>query len=213
MNTIKLMLGATLLVLCIPVSFVKASASRATVWEKMAPWHGDVETKEERLARLKVIDIAIDRAVEQATCDKKDKGCKPQWRGAKEDLRWLLIGQAYFETHLAQHVHEDKCRAKLGECDSGKAKSLWQIQKASNALLQQDGPDWWESIGGVDQAATDKAAWAATVILSRTYNRCRSISGAISMYATGKTCFWEEGRKRAIWIGKARAHYAPRIAH
>lgn len=211
MNSMKLMLGVTMLTLCIFASNAQAGAS--SVWSKLTPWHGDVETKEERSGRLATIDIAIDRAVERATTRDKKTG-KPRWRGTKEDLRWILIGQAHFETHLARHVHADQCgkvpESIKGECDNGNAKSLWQIQKTSNAL---SGAGWWESLGGADQEATDRAAWAATVILSRTYNRCRSISGAISMYATGKTCFWEDGPKRARWIKKARAHYAARFAH
>jgi hypothetical protein len=206
-KTLLALLATAFIALVLPAF---AASNPAPVWEKLKAWHGDVETKEDRHARLTMVDISIDRAVERATCDKDEKNCKPLWKGNKEDLRWILIGQSYFETHFAKHVHADECRVKLGECDGGNAKSLWQIQKTSNALPEVG---WWDTIGGIDQASTDRAAWAATRILSRTYNRCKSISGAISMYATGRTCFWEDGPKRARWISRARARYSPRMAH
>ena len=181
--------------------------SAQSVWTSLPAWHGDIEAPADRSARLQRIDLAVTRAVKVATCDGgRIEGCKKEWRYAAADLQWLLIAQAFFETRLAVHVHEDRCRVKIGECDSGRAKSLWQIQATPLVPVQE-----WKTLGGADQASTDAAAIAAMRVLSRNYNRCRSIAGAISGYATGHTCNWKPAQVRARWIRRKRKLYSPRL--
>lgn len=189
----------------------------------LTPWHGDVETEQERRERLDTIATAIAEAVEIATCSlpgevgdsgkagKANKGererpvseeskeeeerCRPMWRGDPRVLAFLLLGQAYFETRLAEHIHAGRCRTKLGECDGGKAISLWQLQSGSHLPKER-----WKTLSGTDLASTRWAALEAARIVGRSHNFCGSMSGAIALYATGKSCKWSPARKRARFV-------------
>ena len=115
-------------------------------------------------------------------------------------LAFMLLGQAFLETRLALHVHQGKCRK--GECDSGKAISLWQLQYGPHLSKEE-----WATFAGTDVDATRRAALEASRALSRGYNYCRSIPGAISLYATGRHCTWEPALKRAYFIQKLLKRY------
>lgn len=195
----------------------------------LTPWYGDVETEQERRERLDTIAVAIAEAVEIATCSttkdsaiqKKDRGrkaerkqsppgkgaaqsetkkeesgeCQRVWQGDPRVLAFLLLGQAYFETRLARHVHAGRCRTKIGECDSGRAISLWQLQAGHHLPKEK-----WETLSGTDLASTRLAALEAAKIVSRSHNFCGSMSGAISLYATGKSCRWAPSKQRVQFI-------------
>ena len=146
---------------------------------QLTPWHGDVETTDDRRARMAV--------VVQASVIAADK---TDWPGPKEELVAALIALARAETELAQHVHAGKCRPD--ECDGGRAATPWQIH---------DGP-WlpkgiWKQMQGSDLQSTILAAtWAAHFLAKGRY-RCGNLKGAYSLYATGRTCHWAPGIKRA----------------
>lgn len=192
----------------------------------LTPWYGDVETEQERRERLETIAVAIAEAVEVATCSKTEKSegkgrakpaadgkrreakaarnksekdepaeCRRLWQGDPRVLAFMLLGQAYFETRLALHVHEGRCRTKLGECDTGRAISLWQLQAGHHLPKEK-----WKTLSGTDLASTRLAALEAAKIVSRSHNFCGSMSGAISLYATGKSCHWAPSQQRARFI-------------
>lgn len=172
-------------------------------------WHGDTETAEERTVRLRMIAEAINIATLHAVCmkdappfpvlegeeDAPAPDCIPVWRGSPRELAFLLLTQAYFETHLAQHVHEGKCRVHLGECDGGKATSLWQLQAGGHLAASR-----WEKLAGTNLAATTHAAYEAGRALSRGRNYCGNVRGAVALYATGRTCRWQPAEKRVSFM-------------
>jgi hypothetical protein len=177
---------------------------------RLSPWYGETETDEERLARLETIAQAINDATLFAVCAKdarplpplpgeakEEEGqpCTPVWRGDARQLAFLLLTQAYFETRLARHVHEGRCRVSQGECDSGRATSLWQLQAGGHLPKER-----WEKLSGADRAATTHAAFEATRALSRGRNHCGNLSGAISLYATGRTCKWQPAQERVAFL-------------
>lgn len=123
------------------------------------------------------------------------KPCTRMWSGDPRVLGFLLLAQAYFETHLARHVHEGKCRAHIGECDSGRAISLWQLQAGPHLPKAE-----WETLGGSDLGATRLAALEATRALSRGANYCGTLRGAIGLYATGQTCNWKPAVRREAFV-------------
>lgn len=177
---------------------------------RLSPWYGDTETEEERLARLETIAQAINSAALRAVCASEGaalpplpgdaqsgepEACAPIWRGDARQLAFLLLTQAYFETRLARHVHEGKCRVKQGECDGGRATSLWQLQAGAHLPKQR-----WEKLSGADLVSTTHAAYEASRALSRGRNHCGSLSGAISLYATGRTCRWKPAQERVAFL-------------
>lgn len=181
------------------------------------PWHGDQESEAERHDRLETIAEAINIATLNAVCAdgapdlpalegvevvENDEPCRPLWRGDVRELAFLLLTQAYFETHLAQHVHEGNCRVHLGECDGGKAASLWQIQYGPHLAKEN-----WEKLKGADLAATANAAFEASRALSRGRNYCGSTAGAISLYATGRTCGWKPAMQRVSFLQRLSARH------
>jgi hypothetical protein len=169
------------------------------------PWHGDVEEPQDRKERLALIAEAISDAVDVATCAKAPLGLQPSeekqppcerlWSGDPRQLGFLLLAQAYFETRLARHVHEGNCRAQSGECDSGRAISLWQLQFGPHLAREE-----WQTLGAATLEATRRAAVHAARSLGRGFNYCRSLRGAISLYATGQTCSWRPATKREAFV-------------
>lgn len=126
------------------------------------------EDPERRLARLEAIAAAIDGASEH-----------PEDRAA-------LLALARHESHLAAYVHEGRCqdgpRGKA-ECDSGRAKGLWQLHGES--------PD-----------DLDGQALRAIQLWRGFRKSCRSsvrdeLEGAFSGYATGGRCGFAGAPHRA----------------
>ena len=161
-------------------------------------WYGDEEPADHRTARLTTITEAIFDVSRAATCaDDEVQDCERIWVGRSSELSFLLLAQAYFETRLALHIHEGKCRSHLGECDSGKAIGLWQLQSGAHLPRER-----WQTLSGTDLEATTRAAHEAARALSRGRNYCRSVAGAISLYATGRTCRWPEAKTRLSLVQK-----------
>ncbi len=155
-------------------------------------WHGDTETPEERTTRLTTIAEAIAEASAKATCTPPaDEDCVPAWPGARRELAFLLLAQAHFETHLARHVHEGRCRVTAGECDGGRAVSLWQLHSGAHLSRER-----WQSLIGAEREPTERAAYEAAKALGRAKNHCGTTRGAIALYATGKSCTWDRASAR-----------------
>lgn len=166
-------------------------------------WYGDLESTEDRVSRLAMIALAIDDASLAAVCGRpEDKSvredapsCIKLWQGDQQELAFLLLTQAFFETRLALHVHQGNCRSHLGECDSGRATSLWQLQ-AGGHLPEEH----WAKLAGTTLESTTLAAREATRALGRGLNYCGSVEGAVSLYATGRTCNWSPAAKRVRFM-------------
>ncbi|MCH2111083.1 MAG: hypothetical protein MK135_17325 [Polyangiaceae bacterium] len=144
--------------------------------------------------------LAAGDATEDSSQEKKK--CKRIWRGSRRELSFLLLGQAFMETRLAKHVHEGKCRAALGECDSGKAISLWQLQYGGHLPKER-----WAQLAGTGLDATRRAALEAATALSRGYNYCHSVTGAVSLYATGQHCNWKPAQKRVKFYKELQSRH------
>jgi hypothetical protein len=193
------------------------------------PWYGDVESSQDRAARLHTIAQAINHASLAAVCSPDapplpplvvpanannaddnqepeeppaEPACTRLWRGEAKELAFLLLTQARYETHLALHVHQGKCRVHLGECDGGKAASLWQLQWGPHLPK-----DEWSQLSGTDLFATTHAAFEAARILSRARNYCGTTTGAIALFGTGRTCEHEPAKKRAAFMKRLLAKY------
>ena len=162
----------------------------------LRPFHLDVETEEERLLRLTTISTAIASAAAEATCEgaPAEAGCQPIYAGNTRELAFLLVSQAYHETRFARHVHEGRCRTNIGECDSGRAIGLWQLQAGAHLPKSR-----WQTLAGSYFDATRRSAIEAARALGRGLNYCRSTRGAIALYATGRKCDWPgaEGRYKS----------------
>lgn len=136
------------------------------------PYHLDTETTEERTERLEVVAESIEVASE----------------GDREVMAFLVM-TAHRETRMAQHVHAGNCRE--GECDNGRAASLWQIQ--SGSWIKQE---TWEGFIGLGLEPTTRAAQHAAMLYRRGVRTCGSPTGAIALYGTGRTCFTKSARIR-----------------
>jgi hypothetical protein len=130
------------------------------------------EPDEEREARLAALASVIEGATKNRT------------------ERAALIVIAWHETHFARYVHEGRCsdgpRGKY-ECDSGRARGLFQIHNAR----------------GFDVPADDAGQAALALRLFRShYERCRHFMpdpmiGAFAAYGSGGMCAptrWAERR-------------------
>jgi hypothetical protein len=172
----------------------------------LQPWYKDAKTEDpaDRAARYAVISHAVNYAVDETTCtgsQKHNPYCKRVWRGTREQLAFLLLTQAYFESRFARNVHAGKCEPY--QCDAYKDKdgkvrhrstSIWQIQASNMVPLSE-----WKRLAGLDQASTNRAALTAAKIISVGYSRCRTIPGAISIYAGIPRCDWPGAKYRTAF--------------
>jgi hypothetical protein len=160
----------------------------------LAPWHGDIETDVARQARLSTIATSIAEA-----------SLNPRWKGSSEDLAIILVMTAHRESHLALHIHQGRCgqhpKSRKGECDGGKAGTLWQIQFGAWFPKKH-----WEKLIGTSPAATTAAAKKAADIMALGRNYCRSTEGAIALYAKG-SCKWRGSKARYREFMKLREKY------
>lgn len=162
----------------------------------LQPYYQDKESVTDRKVRMEIIAEAIDEAVDAHMClndyvSTADDPCTPLWKGNRLELAVMMLNLAWHESALAKHIHEDKCDVKRGECDGGRAKSLWQIQYTPKVKR-----DLWWSLGGVGYTPTFLSAHTAGNILAGAHNGCRTWEGAVASYATGKGCKWSGAAKR-----------------
>jgi hypothetical protein len=177
----------------------------------LSPAYVDNESWEERTARMTVIAKAIDNAGDWATCSGKyvateERSCKVQWSGTKKQLALFLVTKGWWESRFAKNVHEGKC--KPYECDPHKdkkgnithrARTSWQMQFTSFVRDNE-----WKEMVGVDQRATNIAAYVAARILSRARDRCKTDYGTMSGYAGNMGCTWEGVKNRVAFLSKLK---------
>ena len=154
-----------------------------------SPHVEDQETEGERKERMSVIRDAVTEAAR-----------KVPWRHGEKAMTALLLEQGFSESRFAWHIHAGLCKVKQGECDSGKAGSVWQIQHGGWFPKKK-----WEKIIGLDLKATTAAATKAAEILAAGDRKCGSIEGSIALYATGKRCRWSGTKKRMQLYRRIRA--------
>lgn len=160
----------------------------------LPPWYEDrkKESQGARETRLALIAESIVKATDRATChEDTSEECKPKWTAGRESLAIMLVNLAWWESRLALHVHQNRCRVLIGECDAGRARSIWQLQISRQVELER-----WSRIAGTSRTATGEAASAAADVLSMAHARCKTLTGAISMYATGRSCKWKRAPER-----------------
>jgi hypothetical protein len=176
----------------------------------------------EELPRLTTIAEATAQAPESLLCDDsydKEMILKNHklacWKGESERLSWMLYTLSELEGGLKKHIHEGKC--KWDECDpvfkmlpSGekifvrhRARTLWQLHK-TNFLTKQD----WSDIVGTSLESTLLAAQIAGKEISWFKEICGTEKGALSIYATGKTCKWSEAPGRVNKIDSNMKNYS-----
>jgi hypothetical protein len=79
---------------------------------------------------------------------------------------------------------------------------LWQLQAGPHLPEER-----WEKLAGTNLAATTHAAFEAGRALGRGRNYCGTTVGAISLYATGRTCGWKPAKQRATFLQQLSAKY------
>lgn len=163
----------------------------------ITPYFGDHEEPIDRTVRYEVISSSIDTAARYGACEKGDPDCDDRaWVVGDGSIKRLeltaaLIVLGRFESGYARHVHQNRCRVLIGECDNGRARSPWQFQRTELTRRQ-----WW-SYKGADQRSTETAAYAAAIVLGRARANCGSWEGAFAQYATGGACKWKYSAPRA----------------
>jgi hypothetical protein len=173
-----------------------------------APWHEDAkrEAPGDRAARMAVLADGIHEATVRATCQGLEP-CTPIWPGPATELAAALARIGWFESRYASHVHAGRCRRY--ECDATKLKngriifratSTWQLQSSRLVPMAE-----WRTLAGTAQEPTSRAAWAAARVLAASYTRCAmpgqdGLVGAVSLYATGRTCRWPRAAQRVSLI-------------
>jgi len=175
------------------------------------PRHGlDLhEPDADRRARLTMVARSIEAATDAATCSggSRDVYCTPEWSGSREDLAAVLVMLAELESGLARHVQEGRCRIKIGECDSGRAVSPWQLQRTRRVS-----PRVWLLMRSGGEVGTRIAAVQAASAVGAGFARCKDVEGAVAAYARGLGCKWEHAPKRVAFYRRVRARLAARIA-
>lgn len=100
----------------------------------------------------------------------------------------LLVTVGRFESNFVERIQLGRCQP--WECDRGRARSYWQLQRTSYVR------DLWSDLVGVDPSA---AALGASRVLRRGLKACGgSERGALSFYATGH-CGWRKAGPRAAY--------------
>ena len=134
-------------------------------------------------------------AVEAATCTGDWATldfCQPVWRRSKRELAALLVDIAWFESGLIKRIAAGRCRPE--ECDAVKmpggrilhrARGVYQIQYTGAVSATE-----WAEMVGVTDYSFFVASYAAARMLSAHERSCKSVSGAISGFATGGRCGW-----------------------
>lgn len=165
-----------------------------TLLVALGPHSLDVEADTARVARMQTHALAIAQVSEAVTCTGayESDDCEPTFRGTPEQHAAGLLTIGRFESYFSQHIHEDRCRLEIGECDRGRAKSNYQVQV--NGIVDAD---LWGRIGGTDQESTTLAAWAASMVWVRAW-RCGTPVAAFRSYATSYcTGKLKDAKKRA----------------
>ncbi len=144
---------------------------------------------------LAVVAEAISSAATAATCQGPYRAvdwCRPVWSGSRSDLAALLLVLGVRESALSARIARNECRP--AECDHGQARGVWQTHQSAYV------PDgWWDAMVGDDYLALTTQALVAARVLGAGLRWCRTIEGAVSVYARG-ACKWRGAPERvAAW--------------
>lgn len=161
----------------------------------LPPYHRDAEVMAERERRLSTVAVAIDQVVARYTCGDTTEPCRPAWPGTRPQLAAMLVTQGFFESGFAQHLHEGVCGPH--ECDGGRAHGLWQVHAGGPVPFEA-----WQEMSGTSARSTWTSAFYAASLLSKSMKACGTLAGAVSMYATGKTCEWAGAAPRIAFMRK-----------
>lgn len=133
---------------------------------QLSTWNQKHETEEAYRERVESIAEGVSRASE-----------------GDPRMAALLVAIAKHESGFSRLVHQGDC--PKGGCDGGRSATLWQIMHGSWLPRSR-----WLTFIGIEVAPTTRAATYAAKILKKGFNSCKSVRGAISLYATGRTCYW-----------------------
>lgn len=136
--------------------------------------YGEQEPPDARQFRLAELAAAIDNASD-----------------GEPDRAAALLTTAWYESRLSLRVHLQGPRRDT----KGFAISLWSLHSTPMVPHVE-----WKALGGLD--GTQDAAFVADRVLQWARERCRSLTGMYSLYATGRTCKWRGARQRAWTHGK-----------
>lgn len=103
----------------------------------------------------------IAESVRQAALDAKG------WPLSRKALIAAELAMVDNETHASLRIHRNECNLQKGECDGGRAISLFQLH--ANALSS---PAVWPALGFMTFESTLMSAREASRILTRSYLYC-----------------------------------------
>lgn len=157
------------------------------------------ETPAERELRMAGVAVSIDES--SAWAVENDV-----WKGPRDELVGMQIGIGFMESGYAEHVHADRCRLKLGECDPYREDGVlkrgaigpWQIHRSSGI-----DEAIWKSMAGASPEKTRIQARQAAIILGRSRGRAYalcdgSLRSVAAMYGWNK-CTYPGAATRAYW--------------
>jgi hypothetical protein len=168
------------------------------------------EPPDARAVRLDAISGAVVTAASRATCREPwatiDAPCKRLWPGSHVELVAVVWTLGYLESGYSEWVHAGRCRVTIGECDHGRARSPWQLQRTAHT-------NWaWHELEGVGAWSTFAAAWSAVRVISAGRAMCRWqrphapwLPATISAYATGGRCSYQRAIMRAEFVMRVEA--------
>jgi len=167
-----------------------------------------LEKPEDRKERLDIVaDTQLDVAYELTCTGVYDTPeCEPQFHSDYRKLVGLIITAGFWETRYARRIQLGDCKKKgekmpLGgvasrnECDSGRARSVYQVQK--NGAYPEE---LWDNALGLDWQSHRDAAMAAGLTFSHAWKKCYGNHGDYGVwgaYAIGKCATVEKGVARA----------------
>lgn len=133
---------------------------------ELSTWNPKHETEEAYRERVESIAEGVSRAAD-----------------GERRMAALLLAVAKHESGFSRLVHQGDC--PKGGCDGGRSATLFQIMWGSWLPRSE-----WLTFIGVEVEPTSRASAYAAKVLRRGFNACKSVRGAFSLYATGKTCHW-----------------------
>jgi hypothetical protein len=170
------------------------------------------EAPQARQERLAVVAVAVAAVATRARCEPPwdGSGCRPLWPGSSVELASVLLALGHLESGYAWHVHAGRCRTAIGECDAGRARSPWQVQRTLHTAWA------WDEIEGTGSWSTFAAAWSAARVAAAGRRYCAWsapsepwLEATVSAYATGGRCRYPRAQARARFVvsieGRIRA--------
>jgi hypothetical protein len=120
-----------------------------------------------------------------------------KWRAPDVDFYAMMVSVADSESKLCTHIHAGNCLP--GTCGGGAAFGIFQVEPKN----RDDGP----ALVGLDQDATDRSAFAAASVLSRSWQCGRKPADLFTGFA-GRKCGtkWATLEKRVATFERVRAN-------